>query len=535
MTPTTPVPDDDVQALDPSDAEVIEAVRAGDIGDFALLWRRHAESARRAARAISPSSDADDLVSEAFASILRVMKAGGGPVDAFRPYLLATLRNTAARWARTSGTVSIDVVAERELAPADDPLERISERSSIAAVFTTLSARHRTLLWYLEVEGMRPREIAPILGMTPNAVSALAVRARDGFRRAWLEAHIRDPSRPEDCRWFCERVVARRERSVRSAEAQRFGEHADGCQGCRLVAAEIDTVSQRLRSILPAALIGGAAAAIYLGDEPSATGLALAGDPWRRGYRAVFAGRASSSDASAGSGSARLPSIPAGVTALALVAASAAMVTGAVFVSGIVRPPTVEARSSDVLSVAAKDAPADGSTGGIESDAAEPPEIGLERPAPDSFPPEAQDPGTAVRDDGRSPDAVPASEQQPVEAVSTLPVPMPVPMPVPVPVPAPPGDALDVLQPDAEEPSAAEAPGTTDALEAAGDPACGDGPAESDGTPPSGSAGRSGEVPHGLAWGWSGGAPSDGPPSPSAPSVPSPCVVPDAAESGGAP
>ena len=35
--------------------------------------------------------------------------------------------------------------------------------------------RWRTLLWYLEVEGMKPREIAPLMGMTPNAVSVLAV------------------------------------------------------------------------------------------------------------------------------------------------------------------------------------------------------------------------------------------------------------------------------------------------------------------------------------------------------------------------
>ena len=258
--------EDDITG-EPSDAQIIEAVRGGDIGDFALLWRRHVESARRAARAISPSSDPDDLVSEAFASILRVTKAGGGPSDAFRPYLLATLRNTAARWARNGTALSIDLVPERDLSAEDgDAFERIAERSSIAAVFGTLSARHRTLLWYLEVEGMKPRELAPLMGMTSNAVSALAARARDSFRRAWLEAHIHDPSRSEECRWFCERVVARRERSMGAGDADRFSEHMNTCGGCRIVAAEIDTVSQRLRSILPAALLGGAAAAIYTGD-----------------------------------------------------------------------------------------------------------------------------------------------------------------------------------------------------------------------------------------------------------------------------
>ncbi len=270
--------DDDIPG-EPSDAQIIDAVRGGDIGDFALLWRRHVDSARRAARAISPSSDPDDLVSEAFASILRVTKAGGGPSDAFRPYLLATLRNTASRWARNGSALSLDMVSERDLSPEDgDAFERIAERSSIAAVFGTLSARHRTLLWYLEVEGMKPRELAPLMGMTSNAVSALAARARDSFRRAWLEAHIHDPSRSEECRWFCERVVARRGRWVGGDDAGRFSEHMNTCGGCRIVAAEIDTVSQRLRSILPAALLGGAAAAIYTADA-SAEAHVMGADP----------------------------------------------------------------------------------------------------------------------------------------------------------------------------------------------------------------------------------------------------------------
>lgn len=265
---------DDLDPPDePSDDLIIEAVRGGDIGDFALLWRRHVESARRAARAISPSDDPDDLVSEAFASILRVTKAGGGPTDAFRPYLLATLRNTAARWARTGTALPIDLVSEHELSPdGDDPIERISERSSIATIFATLSPRHRTLLWYLEVEGMKPRELAPVMGMTSNAVSALASRARDGFRRAWLEAHIHDASRGADCRWFCERVVRSRGQPIGEDDIDRLRHHMALCNACRLVAAEIDTVSQRLRSILPAALLGGTAAAVYMGDEAASCG-----------------------------------------------------------------------------------------------------------------------------------------------------------------------------------------------------------------------------------------------------------------------
>lgn len=333
----TQVDGDDEVPGEPSDAQIIEAVRGGDIGDFALLWRRHVESARRAARAISPSADPDDLVSEAFASILRVTKAGGGPSDAFRPYLLATLRNTAARWARNGSALSIDMVSERDLSPEDgDAFERIAERSSIAAVFGTLSARHRTLLWYLEVEGMKPRELAPLMGMTSNAVSALAARARDSFRRAWLEAHIHDPSRSEDCRWFCERVVARQGRTVGDGDAERFREHMNSCGGCRIVAAEIDTVSQRLRSILPAALLGGVVAAIYTGDT-SAEAQVMGAVPSVGAAGALLSAGGASAEFGAGTpvaahGAATV--VPAG--GLAALAATAVVVVGAVVFTGSV-------------------------------------------------------------------------------------------------------------------------------------------------------------------------------------------------------
>ncbi|WP_311244835.1 sigma-70 family RNA polymerase sigma factor [Microbacterium sp. WCS2018Hpa-23] len=343
MNPPTPLDSDDAELTEPSDDQIIAAVRGGDIGDFALLWRRHVDSARRAARAISPSADPDDLVSEAFASILRVTKAGGGPSDAFRPYLLATLRNTAARWSRGSGMLSIEVISEQDLASdAGDPIERISERSSVAEVFGKLSARHRTLLWYLEVEGMKPRELAPLMGLTPNAVSALALRARDSFRRAWLQAHIRDPSRSEDCRWFCERIVAQRECPVRGDDVARFRTHMGSCRGCQLVAAEIDTVSQRLRSILPAAMLGGVAAGLYAATDAPSVAADVAPDdasalgPWfeHAGTPASEPAPTVASTAGVAAHASSSASLP--MSGLAALAATTVAVIGAVVFAGSV-------------------------------------------------------------------------------------------------------------------------------------------------------------------------------------------------------
>ena len=39
-------------------------------------------------------------------------------------------------------------------------------------------------------EGQSPGEIAPLLGLTANGVSAMAFRAREGLRKAFLQAHV---------------------------------------------------------------------------------------------------------------------------------------------------------------------------------------------------------------------------------------------------------------------------------------------------------------------------------------------------------
>src|SRR2546430_10213444 len=45
-------------------------------------------------------------------------------------------------------------------------------------------------LWQLEVEGKTPAEVAPMFGLSGNGASALAMRAREGLRQAYLQEHI---------------------------------------------------------------------------------------------------------------------------------------------------------------------------------------------------------------------------------------------------------------------------------------------------------------------------------------------------------
>lgn len=240
-----------------SDADLVAATRAGDREAYAVLWRRHVGAARMAARAVTSSIDADDLVSESFARIFKTIGNGSGPGEAFRPYLYTTIRHVAATWGRQSaatvGLESIDDLADERHA---DPATQYLERTTLVRAFQTLPERWRSTLWYLEVEGMAPREIAPLLGMTPNAVAALAYRAREGFRRAWLDIHTTDRSATDECRWALERLGRPALTRLPATERRRLAEHLTACASCQVVAAKIDPASGTLRTVLLPSSIG---------------------------------------------------------------------------------------------------------------------------------------------------------------------------------------------------------------------------------------------------------------------------------------
>jgi RNA polymerase sigma factor (sigma-70 family) len=261
-----------------SDAELADATRNGDARAFAVLWQRHSEAGLRAARAVTRSIDPDDLVSEAFTKTFSAMQNGGGPTDGFRAYLYAAIRNAAATWGGKQKDIPIEYIEE---VPDDAPdaIELLSDKTMLAAAFKNLPENHRTLLWYLEVEGMKPREIAPLMGLTPNAVSALALRARDGFRHAWLDALIADPSRPEECRWACGRLVRRTRRPVSRHERPRLEAHLEGCAGCTIIVRDIDSASSKLRAVLLPLALGSAGAATYAALEPGAVASAAVVGP----------------------------------------------------------------------------------------------------------------------------------------------------------------------------------------------------------------------------------------------------------------
>ena len=90
------------------DADLIASVRTGSDAAFAVLYERHEQAARAAARSVGASrADTDDLVAEAFTRVFAAIRRGGGPEVAFRPYLMTSVRNAFYDRARKDGRVDL--------------------------------------------------------------------------------------------------------------------------------------------------------------------------------------------------------------------------------------------------------------------------------------------------------------------------------------------------------------------------------------------------------------------------------------------
>jgi RNA polymerase sigma factor (sigma-70 family) len=261
--------------LTTSDAELIETARSGDARAFGELWRRHYRSAARVARQFTSSIDADDLVSEAYARIYQRVLAGGGPTGAFRPYLYTTIRNLASSWGAASRDVQVDIIEdfEDDRIP-DDPAAWALDRTLTARAFRSLPERWQTVLWYTEVEGMDPHEVAPLMGMTANGVAALSYRAREGLRKAWLQAHVSDAAASGECQWAMSRLGEHARDGLSNRDRERLTVHLVGCAKCTIVSEEVDEVGSHLAMVMLPLLLGGVAGGTLLaslGESSSAT------------------------------------------------------------------------------------------------------------------------------------------------------------------------------------------------------------------------------------------------------------------------
>ncbi|GAB3148609.1 sigma-70 family RNA polymerase sigma factor [Amycolatopsis sp. NPDC004378] len=230
-----------------SDAELLAALRAGELDACGALYRRHAGPLRRTAAAWARQpAERDDLVAETFARVLAVVRAGGGPDGDLRPYLVVTMRNLVSRWSRQRSRVELcETVPETSSSGAEELALHRSNENLVWTAYCTLPGRWRTVLWRTEAEGDSPTEAAPLLGLTPNSVSALAMRAREGLRQAYLQVQVPDAEQPV-CREPRRRLGAWVRGGLSPRRASVVADHIAGCGSCRTVVSGLDEANREL-------------------------------------------------------------------------------------------------------------------------------------------------------------------------------------------------------------------------------------------------------------------------------------------------
>jgi RNA polymerase sigma factor (sigma-70 family) len=241
-----------------SEEELLDRAREGDRSAFGTLYLRHRDAARKVAgMCASSAADAEDAVAEGFARVFAALPRMAGRQIAFRPYLLTCVRNAATDRLRRERRIDLreQMPETPGTAQADDMALLGLERNLVGEALQALPARWRTVLWLTEVEGLSPAEVSRRIGIKPNAVAALAYRARKGLREAYLQAHLKAEA-SEECRATVSRLANYVRGDLAEKERQAVQTHLDACAKCRCRRDELTDVNATLRNaFLPVPLL----------------------------------------------------------------------------------------------------------------------------------------------------------------------------------------------------------------------------------------------------------------------------------------
>lgn len=217
--------------------ELLPRAAVGDRQAVADLYAAHRPMAEQVARRTCRPCDVDDVVSEAFAKILDQIQRGGGPRVSFRAYLVTAVRTASADMARRHArSLPVDDVEEAQRATGqpvgEQPLGALRLESQVLTeALASLPVRWQLAVWWVTVEGLPLSEVGQRLGINANAAAALAFRAREGLREAYLALHVEQGGSPACLLWRTDfpALVRGRLGAVRAAAA---AAHVDECAPC---------------------------------------------------------------------------------------------------------------------------------------------------------------------------------------------------------------------------------------------------------------------------------------------------------------
>jgi len=174
-----------------NDAELIARIAAGNLAALGAVYDRyHAPVRAFVIRAAAGSPDVDDIVQEAFLTLLKAAKTYDGRASA-RPFLIGIAaqlvrrrRRAFTRWARTLSLLATSVVRTED----HDP-ERVTDVTEdlehMQRALGRLSEDKRVVLLMIDGEGLSGLEVAEALG-----IPVATVRTRLHYARAEVRQRL---------------------------------------------------------------------------------------------------------------------------------------------------------------------------------------------------------------------------------------------------------------------------------------------------------------------------------------------------------
>src|SRR5690606_35312663 len=140
-----------------------------------------------------------------------------------------------------------------------DPAIPRFETKVVRAAFASLPERWQSVLWYSDIEDMKPAEVAPLLGLTSHGVSMLRSRAHVILRSAYLQAHLNAVIPGSACESVASKLGAHARMTLSARDRTKVKAHLAECADCNAMSAEVKNVNRGLLGIIALLFLGSSA------------------------------------------------------------------------------------------------------------------------------------------------------------------------------------------------------------------------------------------------------------------------------------
>ena len=177
-----------------TDALLLEGFRQGDQASFEALFHRHYNRVYHLLyRLMGNREEAEELAQEVFIKLYQRPLRRGDNVGGWLYRVATNMAYNALRSEKRRGRREDAVAAETPLSAPSAAAEyqRRASRQAVRETLTRLTPRQGQLL-LLRQMGFSYKELAELLGVSPNSIGTLLARAERAFRKAYQVHEGRD-------------------------------------------------------------------------------------------------------------------------------------------------------------------------------------------------------------------------------------------------------------------------------------------------------------------------------------------------------